>query len=53
MIEFRLQNEQEVEAQPVQPEENEAPSESSPETPAQEPEGESTGENEGEEVEGE
>ena len=51
MIEFKLQDEQEVEAQPV--EENEAPSESSPATPAQQPEGESTGENKGEGTEGE
>ena len=52
MIEFKLQDEQEVEAQPVQPEENEAPSESSPETPTRTPEGNS-GENEGEGTEGE
>ena len=51
MIEFKLQEEQEVEAQPVQPD-TEAPSELSPGTPAQTPEGNS-GENEGEGTEGE
>ena len=49
MIEFKLQDEQEVEAQPVQPEENEAPS-----TPSETPDQpvDDAGEND-EEVEGE